>query len=52
MKTSCFQAPVFLAVQRILTVEEGLKEGAEIGRVYAFDDDVGDNARIRSVATE
>lgn len=42
----CFQAPMFVAVQHQLVVEEGIRVGEEIGRVLAIDDDLAENGRI------
>ncbi|CAJ0936120.1 unnamed protein product, partial [Mesorhabditis belari] len=40
-------APRFIAAQKSVLVDEGIKKGEEVARVYAIDEDTGVNGKIR-----
>ncbi|KIH47975.1 cadherin domain protein, partial [Ancylostoma duodenale] len=42
-----FKAPTFIASQKKIFLEENVAVGDEVGRVYAIDEDSGDNGVIR-----
>lgn len=47
LQSSKLQAPTFIASQKKIFLEENVAVGDEVGRVYAIDDDSGDNGVVK-----